>query len=179
MTQLLNLFDTSRFFGNRNRTLVLLLLNTGLRGGEVSNLTLADYDSRDRLLIVRDTKNGTDGVVPLTPAMVESLDDYLNNWRSNIPGPWLFPRSTGTRLAAQRIRGIFSECAHALGWRVHAHMCRTTFATVMLQNGASLEAVRRILRHKSLASTSVYLQTDMAYLQQQHDLFSPTNGLNL
>jgi integrase/recombinase XerC len=105
------------------------------------------------------------------------MQEYLAE-RSKLPcggGGALFVSPDGKRLAAAEVRVIVKQYLSLVTSqkRRGPHVLRHTFATVMLNNGAELEAVKELLGHESLATTEVYTHTTFAELRKEYEKAHP------
>lgn len=145
------------------------LANTGLRVSEVLDLCVADIFEREGVLRVR-TRKRKGRPLDDQPAPKRLLAD-LADW-----GRWLEQtdwQPRGTRPAGRggkrrlfafqprRARYIFRRCASAAGWprSVRAHDLRHAYAVRLVEGGASAPEIQALLRHGSLTSTQVYLES--------------------
>jgi len=161
--------DTSTLVGLRDFAMMNLMLRTGLRTMEVVASDVGDIrqTSSATLLYVRSKgKDAKDEFVVLTREAYEPIARYLAGRKCNDPHAALFvshSRSNdGTRLDTQSLRksvkfrlagiGVYSS-------RISAHSLRHTFATMALQNGATIEQVRDALRHANITTTQIYVHT--------------------
>lgn len=166
---------TSRYLtGNspmaiRNRALLGLMLDTGLRRAEVANLTLKDVDLYNCQLSVTG-KGGKDRRVPFATSVRTLLEAWLM-----IRGP-----EDGTLfwLKSQTIKTLFSRIRDEVGLeRFHPHQLRHQAATMLVRNHADLETVARILGHSELETTRKYLSLSDEDLRAKHAAASPFDTL--
>jgi integrase/recombinase XerD len=144
--------------------LMELLYGSGLRVSELIGLPLSALGRDARILAVRG-KGGKDRLVPVSDPARAALDAYLAvRARFIAPGgtsPWLFP-SRGSRLGyltRQRFGQLLKERALAAGLdpaRVSSHVLRHAFATHLIDHGADLRAVQKMLGHADIATTEIY-----------------------
>jgi site-specific recombinase XerD len=137
----------ARFGVHRTAVMALLMLDTGLRVGEVTNLVLSDLDFENERIVVRKTKTKDFRVVPLSMGLRTQLRRYLMRRGKNYPDTdVLFLAEDGrpcSRACAERsFQNIHEACG--IGRRVRPHLLRHTFATQILLNGAPMPAVMRI-----------------------------------
>ena len=156
----------------RYRTPIKLIYCCGLRLGECLSLTIHDIKGDDNKLWVRKGKGNRDRMVPLPDVMVEDLRRY---WRFHqhplllFPGAGRGPQKDPAKLAA-RMKAATSPMPFSSLQRllvvarkelnlpeVSVHSLRHSFATHLLEEGASLHAIQRLLGHKQINSTMIYL----------------------
>lgn len=148
----------------RDYALVQLLVQTGLRVGEVSALRLADIELRERTgnLRVRDGKGRKERQVPLNATARRALRQYLEQRPNAGAEASLFLSGRDTPLpirSIQAIIGRLADRAHIERVPVSAHTLRHTFALSFLRaNPGKLVELASLLGHESLDTTAVYTQ---------------------
>jgi len=144
----------------RERALLEVFYGTGLRLVEATALNVEDLELDRCELRLRETKGGSPRILPLGPALVTVLRNYLENVRpERLRGPekalWL--NDQGGRLSYGVVNDIVRRCAREFGLkRVSCHSLRHAFATHLLEGGAPLRAVQILLGHRSLLATQIY-----------------------
>ena len=138
--------------------LVLILLNTGLRFGEATQLRHSEINLRDRLITVagEGAKSGRTRVIPMNLEAHRILSSL-----KGAPGDRIFPGGGGNRLTTiKKSWTALREAAAISGFRLHD--LRHTFASRVKRGGADLYAVQRLLGHSSPMMTQLYahLQPD-------------------
>jgi integrase/recombinase XerC/integrase/recombinase XerD len=166
----------------RNQTIVMLLLDTGLRMGELINLKMDDVHMNEGLLKVMG-KGKKERIVPMGSNAQRALQRYLFRYR---PRPFhsgidhVFLSVSGKPLTENSVKLIFSRLAKKSGVaRLHAHLCRHTFATRFLINGGDVFTLQQILGHSTLQMVSHYVNLASNHVVIQHQKFSPLDRLNL
>ena len=154
--------------------LVELLYGSGLRVSELVGLPMTALGRDARILAVKG-KGGKDRLVPVSEPARAALEAYLAVRRSFIPGressPWLFPSGASRLgyLTRQRFAQLLKERALAAGLdpaRVSPHVLRHAFATHLLDHGADLRAVQKMLGHADIATTEIYTHVAGERLQR-------------
>jgi integrase/recombinase XerD len=158
--------DTLTPRGKRDRTLLELLYGTAIRVGECERLDLKDLDLARAQLMIRSGKGRKDRVVPVVGRAAAALDVYLRESRPElIKDPRegaLFITSWGTRVNTKRIQDLVRTNAKAAGIdiRVTPHTLRHGCATHLLQGGADVRHVQKLLGHSSVQTTAIYTHVD-------------------
>ena len=132
----------------RNLLLVELDSKTGLRRSELANLRVGDIDLRRGCLVVRQGKGMKDRIVDLAPSLAERLTPFIQGREPDEPLLGVTPES---------ISGIIRRFAIKAGVSLHTHSLRDYFASKLIDAGADVEVVRRLLGHSSLRNTQRYL----------------------
>jgi integrase/recombinase XerD len=150
--------------GLRLACMVELLYASGLRISELLALPTAAVARDPAYLIVRG-KGGKERLAPLNHAARAALQAYLPVRKLFLPkgvadSPWLFvSRGEGGRLTRRRFSQLLGEAALAAGVdpaKVSPHVLRHAFATHLLEGGADLRAVQKLLGHADIATTQIY-----------------------
>jgi integrase/recombinase XerC len=132
----------------RDETLVRLLLGSGLRIGSAVGLDVGDVDLDRGELAVRRTKGDRPETVYLSSDLVVRLRQFIGDRKD---GP-LFTTASGERLTTRQAARRFA----ATGAPGSLHGLRHTFATALLAKTGDLALVQAALRHRAIASTTVY-----------------------
>ena len=141
----------------RNRCMLHLLFATGVRLGELINLNWQDLNIQNSILTVRTAKRGGVRYVPVPPKVLNLLQEY-RKVRINSDPNAIFTTPTG-RISHAYARKVFKDSGIKAGVRnFHAHAARHWRAVKWLEEGLSLETIRRLLGHSSLKSTQIYLR---------------------
>jgi integrase/recombinase XerD len=153
--------------GLRDFAVLSLLGRLGLRSGEVAALRLGDIDWRAGEILVRG-KARRDDRLPLTVEAGEAIAAYLRHGRP----PSQCPQVILTSYAPFRgihpssiTRVVYRACRRAGLAAVGGHRLRHALATEMLRQGGDLVEISQVLRHRDLATTSVYAKLDRAALR--------------
>ena len=147
----------------RDRLLLALFAYAGLRRSELLGLDWEDVDLERRLIHVRRAKGGRQRNVPLHPALVPLVLDYMAVRGEHAIGP-LFVGVQGRRLTQTIMTATFVRYAEAAGVRqrkrVTPHTLRHVFASELLHAGANLRQIQELLGHKHLDSTQRYTRVN-------------------
>lgn len=163
--------DTSTAVGRRDRAVLLLLVHLGLRANDVVRLRLDDIDWKKATLRVAG-KARREARLPLPQEVGDAILAYLDHDRASAPysehlflraqapiQPWRSSSSVSTVVAAAiRRAGVVSPFRGA-------HVLRHSAATEMLRQGATLDQIGVILRHRSRETTALYAKVDLALLR--------------
>lgn len=152
--------------GTRDRALFELGVNAGLRVSEIVGLDVGlilSYGEVVEVLELYRTKGGRHRRVPLNRYVRGILEEFVA-WKRGVgerldPDAPLFCNGNGHRLSRQGadliLKRIYRACR--LSGKLTTHSLRRTFATELLNRGASLRAIQVLLGHSSLATTERYL----------------------
>ena len=169
--------------GVRNRALLLVLADSGLRAGEVLRLLVEDWRAADRGLFVRAGKGRKDRVAFIGPTTTRALKAWLARHPQPTPEAVLFVGRTGRALSPRHVVTVLHRLSARAGLpdrrRLHPHALRHFAATNWLRQGVGLDEVRRLLGHASLDTTLRYSSLVSADLQQAHKRAGATERLRL
>ncbi len=163
----------------RDAALLEVLYATGMRVSELAQLTLDDVDLAAGT--VRCVGKGSkERVMPLYPQAQEALRTYIANGRPALLGAdrgqqALFLNPRGEQLTRQGLWLIIKRYAKELGIedRVTPHTLRHSFATHMLNGGAGLREVQKLLGHANISTTQVYTHVSRDHLHEVYDTAHP------
>lgn len=147
--------------GIRNRLILELLLATGMRVSELSNLKISDIDINAREIRVFG-KGKKERIVYFGEYSLEALNNYLGNSRSILlngkSSEYLLINNNGGRLTDRGVRLIIDNIVKksAIKSKVSPHTFRHTFASLMLNEGCDIKSVQELLGHASLSTTGIY-----------------------
>jgi site-specific recombinase XerD len=165
------------FNGKRNKALILILVDSGLRLGELLRLRLTDVDIEHQLVKV----SGKVGerFVRFGSTTARALLSYLmvrNEVNSSDGVLWL--SSSGQSLTASSVQSLFTRLSKKSGVEVHPHLLRHTFATLWPKNGGDSLMLQRLLGHSSLTMTNRYCQAVGCYdAIESHKRYNPVDNI--
>lgn len=156
--QLLNSFEPLTFLGERDKLMCMLMLDCGLRRGEVVKLKLSDIDKSKRTMIING-KGSKQRIVPFGKTVKNQLMRYLA-FRSEKPcySDSLFLTIEREPITSNAIKMLFQRLKISSGIsRLYPHLLRHTFATNYIIQGGNLEVLRVLLGHSSISITQIYI----------------------
>ncbi|SRR5712692_101074 len=158
-----------------SRLAIQILLGTGMRISELTALTLEDVedDGDVTFLKIKRGKGAKFRRVPISSRLRRELVRYLNRQRPETQVEQLFVLSDGGAVSTLCVSNLLRRVRHRVGFAVHAHRFRHTFATRYLSKGGEIERLRRILGHTSYVMVMRYLHLDKGDLGRDFDLRSP------
>ena len=179
--ELVESIDQTTSLGVRNAMILELLYATGIRCEEATTIQLNDIDY-DRNEILIHGKGNKSRYVPFNDIAKAYLLEYIEISRVELMGDkkhnYLFVNRLGDPITTRGVADIIERVSKksTLNKHVHPHMLRHTFATHMLENGASLRVVQEILGHNSLSSTQVYTHVTMDHLKNKINDSHPSSS---
>jgi site-specific recombinase XerD len=164
--------DLTSSVGKRDRAILLLLARLALRAGDIVQLRLTDIDWKGAWLSVSG-KSRRETLLPLTKEVGQAIADYLQDGRPQCDNDALFVRSRAPfrRFAHHTavsviVKKAMRRAAVTCPSRGAAHVLRHSAATSMLRQGATLQDISSILRHRSIETTQIYAKVDITALEQ-------------
>lgn len=157
--------------GSRTRLILEMLYVTGMRRAELIGLRLSDVDFSLMQLKVSGKRN-KQRIIPFAEGLKMLIEVYLD-FRKEICSngvDWLFVSDKGEQMPVSAVYKVVRERLASVTslTKRSPHVLRHSFATSMLNNGAELTAVKELLGHESLASTSVYTHTSFEELKKMY-----------
>ncbi len=157
----------------RARTILLLLYSTGIRRGELATLRDGDVDYVAKQLKVTG-KRRKQRIVPLGEEMIDALQQYVKKRDEETPATddsgTLFRNKKGGQITCDQIYSIVKgKLSLVTSMKKRSpHVLRHSFATAMLNNGAGLGSVQKLLGHESLNTTQIYTHVTFEELKRMY-----------
>ncbi len=154
--------------GIRNKLIIELFYGTGMRLSELVGLRSSDIDLKSRLVKVRG-KRDKERLIPLTNEAILLLSTYNKvrlQFFENNDSPWLFLTAKGEQVYHKLVYRIVNSSLSMVSTmkKKSPHILRHTYATVLLNRGADLSAIKELLGHSNLNATQVYTHTTFEQL---------------
>jgi site-specific recombinase XerD len=175
--------DTATWIGRRDRTLLLVLVQTGLRVSELTSLR------RDSVVLGAGAHVKCEGkgrklrCTPLRRDAISALTAWLDEHRAAPEAP-LFPSCPGRRLSTDAVERLVEKHAKAAGARcpsileknVTPHVLRHSAAMALREQGVDLSVIALWLGHESVETTQMYLHADIRMKEQALARTAPIDG---
>ena len=177
---IINAIDLSKWEGQRNRAIIEVLFSCGLRVSELVTLTLSNIYEEDSFVRILG-KGNKERLVPISGRALHELHLwYMDRRQMKIkPGEedYVFLNRRGAHLTRTMIFIMIKQYAAQAGIRktISPHTLRHSFATALLEGGASLRVIQTLLGHESIGTTEIYTHIDMSTLRQEIELHHPRN----
>jgi len=180
ISQIISSINQASLTGSRNYAIFVTALDNGLRASELADIAISQLDLKSGYVKVMG-KGSKERIVPVGDFVKMTLWNYLDRTR---PEPAtadcdkLFLSPSGRPITANTIKLVFSRLSKSSGVdRLHAHLCRHTFAINYLLNGGDIFSLREILGHSTLEMVNHYLHFTRSQLTAQHHKYSPMDKL--
>jgi site-specific recombinase XerD len=176
ISSIIRAFDSNGRTQFRDQVIFMLLIDTGLRVGELTNLKINDVNGSQGILKVLG-KGKKERLVPMGNKSLRALQRYLYRFRREPLNPEIqhvFLSEYGEPLTNNGVRLSFRRLAIRSGvHRIHPHLCRHTFATRYLLNGGDIFTLQIILGHSTLEMVRHYVNIASSQVAMKHHEFSP------
>lgn len=181
---LLGVIHTSTPTGFRDWTMILTLLDTGLRASELIGISINDINLEDGIVKVNG-KGAKERIVPIGARVQRAIWKYLQHYRPQTANPLchnLFLIKIGEPITVNRLETIIKNRgreAQIDSVRCSPHTFRHTFAISYLRNGGDVFSLQRILGHSSLDVVKIYVNLAETDVKSCHRRFSPVDNMIL
>jgi integrase/recombinase XerC len=167
----------SDFEGIRNNLILELFYGTGMRLSELTGLKNSDIDLERQLVKVLGKRN-KERLIPLTTESIRLLKIYFdikNQTFGNNFSPWLFLLKNGKKIYNKCVYHIVNKSLKAVTTisKKSPHVLRHTFATVLLNKGADINAIKELLGHANLGATEIYTHNTFEILNNIYNQAHP------
>lgn len=163
--------------GYRDKAMLEILYATGIRVSELIALDIKDVSCE--LGFARCGEGNSERVIPLYPAAISAISDYLENARplliANQAEKALFVNLNGDRMTRQGFWKIIKQYQKSakITTEITPHVLRHSFAAHLIQNGAEIGVVKEIMGHADISSTMLYAQLIKSNLKSTYIKFHP------
>jgi integrase/recombinase XerD len=165
--------NPSTWLGRRDRTLLSVAVQAGLRVSELLGLNCQDVALGTGAHVRCLGKGRKERCTPLRPEVAKMLEAWLCERRGQLQDP-AFPSMRGNRLSRDAVERLIAKYAHRAaqtcpslrGKKVTPHVCRHSTAMDLLQHGVDRSVIALWLGHESPETTRVYLHADMRLKEQ-------------
>ncbi len=178
MARFLDEPDKVDVLGLRDRAILELFYDTGIRLSELCGIDLADMSLEDRMLRVRG-KGKKERLVPFGRKAVDRMDAYLRLrptlLGANFGESAVFVNYRGTRISPRSVERLVDKYVKRSLLRrgVSPHALRHSFASHLLGRGADLRVIQELLGHESLATTQKYTHLNVRQLMDVYKKSHP------
>jgi len=160
----------------RDRALLEIIYSSGLRVSEVINIKLGDINFEAGFLTVKG-KGSKERVVPINERTLNILKKYIRELRPKLlkdrTSPFLFLAKGGKPLTRQRLWQLIKIYSTGLSMDISPHTLRHCFASHLLDGGADLRALQKMLGHADISTTQIYTKVTPERLKKIHKEYHP------
>ena len=175
------LIDDDRLWGESYedalaRTIIIMFYETGIRLSELVGLDDTDVDLANRTVKVTGKRN-KQRIVPFGDELASELSQYVEKRDSQVvrTTSGMFLDKKGKRVSHEKVGKMVKESLSKVTTmkKRSPHVLRHSYATAMLNNGAGLESVKKLLGHQSLSTTEIYTHTTCEQLKRVYKQAQP------
>jgi integrase/recombinase XerD len=160
----------------RDYAMLELLYSSGLRVSELIMLKVSDVNFEAGYLRVTG-KGSKERVVPTHSRAIETIRRYMNELRPLLlkkrQSDYLFVTARGKHMSRQRFWQALKSFGRVAGVDISPHMIRHSFATHMLEGGADLRSLQKMLGHSDISTTQVYTKVTMDKARKDYSKYHP------
>ena len=158
-----------------DRLIIEVLYQTGMRRAELCNLLLENvHFYRNEITVIG--KGNKQRIVPISPVLMQELKVYNDEYRKPNPDAdlYFFVTPKGKKITEKFVYLLVTRYLSAVSSKRKRspHILRHSFATHILNNGAEISKVKKMMGHASLSSTQVYTNAD---IEQLKNIFNKTH----
>ena len=158
-----------------DRLIIEVLYQTGMRRAELCNLLLENvHFYRNEITVIG--KGNKQRIVPISPVLMQELKVYNDEYRKPNPDVdlYFFVTPKGKKITEKFVYLLVTHYLSAVSSKRKRspHILRHSFATHILNNGAEISKVKKMMGHASLSSTQVYTNAD---IEQLKNIFNKTH----
>ena len=164
----------------RNRAIILLMLDTGVRASELCDLKIEDVDNRNNRIFVRQGKGMKERMLPFSPRTGQMIWRYLATRENTQPDDPLFVGRLNRPITRTKLAEMFRGIGSRAGVKnVHPHRFRHTFAIQYLRNGGNAYTLQHMLGHSTFETVKIYLKLAQVDVDSMHRRASPVDNWRL
>jgi len=160
----------------RDCAMLELMYSSGLRASEVINIKMDDINFEAGFIRVRG-KGSKERVVPINEAALNTTRRYIEESRPNLlrkrTSPYLFLAKGGKSMTRQRLWQLIKTYSAGLSTKISPHTLRHCFASHLLDGGADLRALQKMLGHTDISTTQIYTKVTPERLKKIHKNYHP------
>lgn len=177
MQKLMDGPDLTTAKGMRDRAMLELLYATGIRVSELISLKLSDINLSMEYVICHE--KAKDRIIPFGSSAKSALWDYLEKARLPMVGKtnseYLFVNCSGNSMSRQGFWKLIKHYAEKAGIEkeITPHTFRHSFAAHLLQNGADVQSVQKMMGHADASTTQMYVDLQAGNIREVYKQFHP------
>ena len=179
----INSIKNDNWIKKRNIALISIIYGCGLRVNEALSIKFKDIPkntSKDYIKIIG--KGNKERIVPLINYVMKKINEYISSYPFNWNDEnYLFLGKNKKKLNSGVFQRDFRKIRKKLGLneKFTPHALRHSFATHMLESGADVRTIQKLLGHKSLKSTQIYTEVSQTQLSKLYEKFNPRKKISV
>lgn len=160
----------------RDRAILEIIYSSGLRVSEVISIKMEDINFEAGFITIRG-KGSKERIVPINERTLNTLKKYINELRPSLlkkgTTSTLFLAKGGKPLTRQRLWQIIKTYSRKLSTKISPHTLRHCFASHLLDRGADLRVLQKMLGHSDISTTQIYTKVTPERLKRIHREYHP------
>ncbi len=162
----------------RSWAIINLIYSTGMRASSVCALTLGCLDFSKDYLTIPQQKNKKAGMLPITAALKNVLQDYIRKWLRDEPQEaFLFQNIKGDMLTVNALHNSIQKYCDSYGFQGHGvHSIRHNFAREMILNGGGEYRLQAYLQHSNIQMSQHYVKLFSGDLKKDAESYNPLDN---
>jgi len=160
----------------RDKAILEIIYSSGLRASEVVNMKTGDINFEAGFITVQG-KGSKERVIPVNETALKTLKQYIEELRPALlkkkTSPYLFLRKGGKPMTRQRLWQLIKMYSKELSIKISPHTLRHCFASHLLDGGADLRALQKMLGHTDISTTQIYTKVTPERLKKIHKEYHP------
>ncbi|MFQ3574562.1 MAG: site-specific tyrosine recombinase XerD [Thermodesulfovibrionales bacterium] len=165
----------TRFY-NRDSAMLELMYSSGLRVSEIVTIKIDDVNLDGGFLRITG-KGSKERVVPMNRRAIDKIRAYISGQRLETlrqkTSPYLFLSNRGEPMTRQRFWQALKALGKTAGLNLTPHSIRHSFATHLLEGGADLRSVQKMLGHSDISTTQIYTKVSSDRIKKQYIQYHP------
>jgi len=171
------------YFAYRDYMIIVTILGSGIRRGEIINLRWSDVDLMNHNISLLG-KNRSKETIPITEKLVKELAAYKTFCAQYFEtlGEYVFVNRSNKQMTTNAISHIFKNLSDVMNFKdvsVTCHVFRHTFCHRLAMSGMSTFAIQKLMRHSNVSVTMRYVAMWGNELKEQNDKYNPLNNLEI
>ena len=163
------------FIGRRDRLMLRMLYETGIRRSELAGLKIQSVDISSLTIKVLGKRN-KERIVPIESELAHNISEYLAlKEQEKGASEWLFVGRKGGQITVEDIYQTVKKYMALLSNadRISPHVFRHSFATHILNEGGNIQAIKELLGHTKLETTEIYTHVTREHLKEVYTTAHP------
>jgi integrase/recombinase XerD len=160
----------------RDKAILEIMYSSGLRASEVINIRMGDINFEAGFITVRG-KGSKERVVPVNEMALDTIKKYIEESRPELlkrkTSHFLFLAKGGKPMTRQRLWQLIKTYSKELSIKISPHTLRHCFASHLLDGGADLRALQKMLGHTDISTTQIYTKVTPERLRRIHKEHHP------
>lgn len=163
-------------FSLRDKAILEIMYSSGLRASEVVNMKTGDINFEAGFITIQG-KGSKERVIPVNETTLKTLKRYIEELRPVLlnkkTSRHLFIRKGGKPMTRQRLWQLIKTYSKELSIKISPHTLRHCFASHLLDGGADLRALQKMLGHTDISTTQIYTKVTPERLKRIHKDYHP------